>query len=692
MKIKTIRKILGLLIIITLIQSSIPIFKVNAKSKTKEEILNSMTTKEKVAQMLMPAFREFNGADVTELNTQLKDLISKHGFAGVILFDENNKETEQTTKLIDSLQNANIQNANRPSLFISVDQEGGTITRLAEGTQGPGNMAIGATGDSSNAYKIGEIIGQELYSMGYNVDFAPDMDVNSNPSNPVIGVRSFSDDPQFVTEYGKQFITGLKKQKIIPSLKHFPGHGDTETDSHTGLPRIEKTYDELKRNELIPFENCIKNGAEMIMTAHIQFPKIETDKYKSIKDGNEIELPATLSKKIITDILRKDLGYNGVVVTDAMNMQAVSDNFTKIDSAKLAINAGVDIILMPVTVTSEADITELENYISDIANLVDSGEISVENVNNSVLRILTLKENNGLLEKYNNTNLQAKIDQARKTVGTQENHHKEWQIASKSITLVKNNGMLPIQNNEKTTILVPYDNETLSGEYAIQKLKQDKIIPQNMDISVHSIRNKQINEIEEYIQDAKNVVLITEQYSEEALSGEKYTICDEIVEYVHKKGNKITCISCYLPYDVARLQKADALLIAYSARGMDEKPNFQNGTVKTYGVSIPCAIYTAFNQQTELGKLPVNIPKLDDNFKYTQENLYERNCGLEYKKVTEPIKEVTQPIKQEAGMTEHQKVNSKIVAIVAFGIVTVIGITIMGILLLKKLKKSRDIR
>ena len=683
MKTKTIRKILGLLIIITLIQNSIPIFKVNAKSKTKEEILNGMTTKEKVAQMLMPAFREFNGADVTELNTQLKDLISKHGFAGVILFDENNKETEQTTKLIDSLQNANIQNADRPCLFISVDQEGGTITRLAEGTQGPGNMAIGATGDSSNAYKIGEIIGQELYSMGYNVDFAPDMDVNSNPSNPVIGVRSFSDDPQFVTEYGKQFITGLKKQKIIPSLKHFPGHGDTETDSHTGLPRIEKTYDELKRNELIPFENCIKNGAEMIMTAHIQFPKIETDKYKSIKDGNEIELPATLSKKIITDILRKDLGYNGVVVTDAMNMQAVSDNFTKIDSAKLAINAGVDIILMPVTVTSEAEITELENYISDIANLVDSGEISVENVNNSVLRILTLKENNGLLEKYNNTNLQAKIDQARKTVGTQENHHKEWQIASKSITLVKNNGMLPIQNNEKTTILVPYDNETLSGEYAIQRLKQDKIIPQNMDISVHSIRNKQINEIEEYIQDAKNVVLITEQYSEEALSGGKYTICDEIVEYVHKKGNKITCISCYLPYDVARLQKADALLIAYSARGMDEKPNFQNGTVKTYGVSIPCAIYTAFNQQTELGKLPVNIPKLDNKYKYTAENLYEKNFGLQYKEVAEPKEEKTQPIKEQVEIKTSNS-NTKALVIGAIGGVGVI-LVIVVIVIVKKI-------
>ena len=627
-----------IIILVMLLQLAIPLMRVEAviENKSKEEILNDMTTKEKIAQMLMPAFRTYDGTNVTTLNEEIEGIIAKHGFAGVILFAQNNSSTTQTLELIDSIQKANIKNEDRPELLISVDQEGATVTRLAEGTQGPGNMALGATGDSKNAYSIGEIIGLELKSIGYNVDFAPVVDVNNNPSNPVIGNRSFSDDANIVVDFGSEFMKGLKSQSIITSLKHFPGHGDTSTDSHTGLPRIEKTYNQLKQNELIPFTNCIENGAEMIMTAHIQYPKIETETYTSIKDGNEIELPATLSKKIITDILRNDLDYDGVVVTDAMNMQAISDNFDKLDSAKLAINAGVDIILMPVDILNKEGIEALDKYITDVADLVDNGEISVENVNNAVLRILTLKENNGLLGTYDDSNLETRINNAKKVVGSKENHDTEWEIAKKSITLVKNDtDMLPIQNNGKTVILVPYANEVLSGEYAISKLKEDGIISKDMDISVLLIRNKELAEIEDTIADAKNVILITEQYSQAGLAGASYEMADSIIDFVHEQGNKISCISCYLPYDVARLQKADSILLAYSANGMNELPNFENDIVKTYGVSIPCGIYTAFNKNAKLGKLPVNIPELDDNYKYTSEYLYKRNYGLQYEEKEE---------------------------------------------------------
>ena len=422
------RKLAVAIIIVLLVQIIMPLIKVNAAVHSKEEMLSKMTTKEKIAQMLMPAFRTYDGVNVTNLNEKIENLIANYGFAGVILFAQNNSSTEQTLKLIDAMQKANIKNEDRPQLLISVDQEGAGVTRLAEGTQGPGNMALGATGDSQNSYNMGAIIGTELNSIGYNVDFAPVVDVNNNPSNPVIGVRSFSDDANTVAQFGSKFMEGLKDKNIITSLKHFPGHGDTSTDSHTGLPRIEKTYSELKQNELIPFIKCIEDGAEMIMTAHIQYPKIETETYTSIKDGSEIELPATLSKKIITDILRNDLGYNGVVVTDAMEMQAIADNFDKLDSAKLAINAGVDIILIPVATTTAEELEALDEYITNVAELVDNGEILEENVNKAVLRILTLKENNGLLNTYSNTNLQTKIDNAKKIVGSKENHDKEWEI------------------------------------------------------------------------------------------------------------------------------------------------------------------------------------------------------------------------------------------------------------------------
>lgn len=612
------------------------IFCVHAAEKTEiEKIVDNMTTEEKIAQMLMPEFRNYEGKNVTSITPKIKDIIERHCFAGVILFGENNASTEQTVSLIDSIQRANATVEGRPQLLIAVDQEGAGVSRLASGTQGPGNMGLGATNEESNAYEMAKIIGSELYQIGYNIDFAPVVDVNNNPSNPVIGVRSFSDDATTVLKFANNYMNGLKEQNVIASLKHFPGHGDTAVDSHTGLPRIEKTYDELKENELVPFEGCIKNGAEMVMTAHIQYPNIEKETYVSIKDGNRIELPATLSKTIITDILRKDLKFNGVVVTDAMNMNAIANNFDALDSAKLAINAGVDIILMPVNTSTEAGIDALDKYIKDVAKLVDEGKISIDNVNKAVTRILTLKKNHGLLDKYKCDNLQDKIDNAIELVGSKANHEKEWEIAKKSITLIKNDDMLPIKENEKTVIIVQYANEILSAEYAIDILKTEKKIEENMDVTVFLMRDKEMSEIKNAIKDAKNVIVITELGSASALAGDGYKTFDEMIEFVHSNGNKISFISCNKPYDVARLQKADAILVAWSAKGMNEKPDFSNGAVQTFGVSIPAGVYMSFGKSTQVvGKLPVNIPELNDEYKYTENVLYKRGYGLKYKSET----------------------------------------------------------
>ena len=632
------RKFLVIIILIMLTQFVMPLMKVNALEKSKEEILDAMTTEEKVAQMLMPAFRQYDGNNVTQMNPKLEEVLNKYSFSGVILFSQNNQSTEQVVQLIDEMQKANSAVDGRPQLLIAVDQEGAGVSRLAEGTQGPGNMALGATNDRKSVNSMGKIIGEELNAIGYNVDFAPVVDVNNNPSNPIIGVRSISDDPEKVAEFGSEVMQGLMSQNIIVSLKHFPGHGDTGTDSHTGLPRIEKTYEELKQNELKPFEKCIVDGAEMIMTAHIQYPKIEDETYTSIFDGEEIELPATLSKTMITDILRNDLGYNGVVITDAMEMAAITKHFDKLDAAKLAINAGVDILLIPPvdTYTGEG-IDELEKYIEDVAKMVDDGDISIDNVNNAVTRILKLKEKHGLLEEYTNEDLLTKIDTAKQIVGSKANHDKEWEIAKKSITLVKNdNNMLPIKENEKTVVMVPYSNEVNSAEYAIERLKEEKIIDENMDVSVYLMNGKELSEIEEVIQYAKNVIVISEQYGSTSLAGANYTKFDSIIEYVHSKGNKIAFISCYLPYEVARLQDADSILLAYSAKGMDVKPDFTNGSTPTYGVSIPAGIYMAFGENTKVtGKLPVNIPELDSDYKYTSKYLYERNYGLQYEEKEE---------------------------------------------------------
>ena len=194
--------------------------------------------------------------------------------------------------------------AGRPQLLTAVDQEGGPVVRLGHGCQMTGNMALGAIGDPAAAEQAGRLIGEELSAVGLNYDAAPVVDVNVNPQNPVIGLRSFSDDPALVAQLGTALMAGIRSTGVISTLKHFPGHGDTATDSHIGLPRIEKGLDELKRFELIPFQACIDAGAEAIMTAHIQYPLIEKQTMVSVETGEEISLPATLSKTILTDLLR----------------------------------------------------------------------------------------------------------------------------------------------------------------------------------------------------------------------------------------------------------------------------------------------------------------------------------------------------------------------------------------------------
>ena len=231
-----------------------------------EAVLAGMSTEDKISQMLMPDFQS---------NIDVSELLQRRGFAGVVFFAGNASETDKTVRLVDAMQSATAAGGH-PQLLTAVDQEGGTVTRLGQGTRMIGNMALGAINDLSATRDAATVIGQELSAVGFNLDFAPVVDVNNNPNNPVIGLRSFSDDPQTVAAQGVAFMEALRGTGTVATLKHFPGHGDTGTDSHTGLPSINKSYDELRQAELIPFQACIDAGVEAVMTAHIQYPQIET--------------------------------------------------------------------------------------------------------------------------------------------------------------------------------------------------------------------------------------------------------------------------------------------------------------------------------------------------------------------------------------------------------------------------------
>ena len=630
---KKLKRILSLFVIVLILGMSAggPVHAAETAARTPGEILASMTAVEKAAQLVMPAFRWYTDEagerqSMTELTADAAKILEEYGFAGVVLFSQNTADTEKAVQLVDAMQRANA--GNKTQLLIAVDQEGGSVTRLGHGTQMPGNMALGAADDVSLTGRAAEIIGSEIMSMGINFDFAPVLDVNSNPANPVIGIRSFSDDPYIVANQGVEFMRALQSAGAISTLKHFPGHGDTAADSHTGLPLIDRSYEELQQRELIPFQAAIDAGADAIMTAHIQYPQIETATYTSKLTGEEIHLPATLSGKIITDILRGDMGFDGVVITDAMEMDAIAKHFDRYDAAKLAIEAGVDILLMPVDTSSSEGMDALRTYVETLADMVDSGRISPRAVDDAVLRILTLKEAHGLTEPYGGIDVSASA-----IVGSREHHEAEWEIAKQAVTLVKNeNDLLPLTGeNEAVTVLTAYDNEVLSMEYAVGRLREEGKLAAGMSVSVHSIQRSTEEEAVALTQGADHVVVITELYSAAGLTGAYSQKVDAILDSVHEAGGDVIVLSCSLPYDVARYQEADAIMIAWSAKGMSEDPRVTEGAVAQYGPNMPAALYMMLSPDGAVcDSLPVNIPALTEDRQYSDEILYPRGWGLRY--------------------------------------------------------------
>lgn len=332
-----------------------------------KEKITALTIDEKIGQLVMTGINEYIN------DTPSKQLIEKYHIGGFILLKQNIKDTNQTLNLINSLKETNKNN--KVPLFISVDEEGGRVSRFPdEYKKLPSNKVIGTINNKEFSYKVGSVIGEELKSFGFNLNFAPVMDINSNPKNPVIGDRSFGNNTEVVSTLGVQTLKGLQAQNIIAAVKHFPGHGDTSVDSHVGLPLVNNDLDRLKSLELVPFKGAIENGADMVMIAHILLPKIDP------------ENPTSFSKTIITDILRKDLGFDGVVITDDMTMGAIAKNYDIGEASVKSLLAGTDIILVCHDFNNEVKV------LNAIKGAVESNKISESSLNDKLYRILKLKE------------------------------------------------------------------------------------------------------------------------------------------------------------------------------------------------------------------------------------------------------------------------------------------------------------
>ncbi len=382
--------------------------------------INNLSLDQKIGQLLMFGF------DALELNDHAIDLIKNYSFGNVILFTRNCKSMEQLFNLNKNLQKLALKTIGIP-LLISIDQEGGMVTRLKNGgTYFPGAMTLASSNNSNNAYLSGKYMGRELISLGFNMDLAPVLDVNNNPNNPVIGVRSFSSSPSVVSEYGIKFMEGLQ-ESVIATAKHFPGHGDTNADSHLQLPLISHNKERLDKIELYPFKKAIDKGVKAIMSAHINFPAY-----------TENNLPTTLSKKCLTGLLREKLQFEGLIMTDCMEMKAIQDNYTTEGGSLMSIQAGANLVCL-----SHTKYYQLEAF-KKIKEAVLSGGLSLNTLNERVSRVLKYKEELDL------SILNSEYKEIDKIVENEDTKAFSYQVVKEAVTLIRGKSFL---KKDKTLIM-----------------------------------------------------------------------------------------------------------------------------------------------------------------------------------------------------------------------------------------------
>ena len=398
-----------------------------------EALIDGMSVEEKVGQLLI------FGIGGKQVGTVARAHIVKRFVGSVILFDRNIQDPAQVAALTFALQKTAQETPNAIPLFIAIDQEGGIVARLRKGaTVLPGNLALGATRSIALAKKAGELTAIELATVGVNLNFAPVMDINTNPQNPVIGVRSYGESRDLVSQLGTAYIRGLQRNGVLATAKHFPGHGDTNVDSHKKLPIVTHNKKRINTIELVPFHDAIKADVAAIMSAHILYPALDK------------EMPATLSYPILTRLLRQQFGFDGLIITDDLEMKAIDDQYEIGNAAVLAIQAGADMVIVSWTLKKQ------QRVYNALRQAVRRRDITLRRLNDSVRRILKSKDAYGVFDKpivpIENPNA---IDSPLAVVGSRQHREIAQTIATQAITLVKNTGgILPLSQEPQEPVLL----------------------------------------------------------------------------------------------------------------------------------------------------------------------------------------------------------------------------------------------
>jgi beta-N-acetylhexosaminidase len=512
-------------------------------------LVDKMSLEAKVGQLMMVGF------DGTSLGSELRRLLQEVRPGGVIFFERNVESPRQVAQLSNDFQQA-AREKSAPGLLVAIDQEGGAVARLKEAkgfTEFPGAMAIAATGDLNNARRIGQAISGELCALGINVDFAPDMDVNNNPANPIIGTRSFGSDPKRVAEFGVAFLEAMQAASVLAIGKHFPGHGDTALDSHVALQTVPHNRERLQTVEFVPFLAAIRANVAGIMSAHITFPAIDPTP----------GLAGTLSVRVLSDLLRGEMRYEGLILTDELSMGALeTSGYPAPRAAVAALKAGADLLLF------QSGYEMHRQAFAALVTAVRSGEISEKRLDESVRRVLRAKERFGIVSPR-----LVDVEGAASLIGTNSTRRISRQVATLAITVIRDDShLVPLNPNSKVLVV-----ETLAvglGERlgAETRFVSGQPTADEVDMVSASARNFDV------------VVALTNDVAKNQSQA-------DLVEAIMRSNSALVVAAVRSPYDLLYLKRAPTYIATFGSNPpmMDALRDVLLGRVKSRGM-LPVAL------------------------------------------------------------------------------------------------------
>ena len=516
-----------------------------------QRTLARMTLREKVGQLMMPFVLGNFAPEGSETHDRIVSVIEQENVGGVLM--SVGSPSEVAVKLND------LQNHSKYPLLVAADLETGagfrfrgavhipTNIALGGATTFPSLMALGATGDPRHAYQLGRITALEARAMGVHVPFAPVLDVNNNPDNPIINIRSFGENPNAVADLGVAFVRGLQDFGAVATGKHFPGHGDTGTDSHLDLPVIRVGRERLDAIELVPFRAAIAAGMQGIMTAHIAVPEISGE-----------TIPATVSEQVLTGLLRFDLGFDGIIFTDAMDMAAVDRLFPRSEAAVRAVLAGADVIVMP---------RDVKQAIDAIVEAIDEGRLTEARLDESVGRLLRLKEDLGLPEER-----AVPLEMVPQVVGVPQHMAMAREVAERSITLIQNErNLLPLLGTRRARVMsVSFRNpgDVLSGRYFDGRLRETypRLVTRSVDEDTNSEAYEAL-----LSRAGRSDLVVVSIYSNYA---GRVELPDATVEFVNELARRRVThvvISFGNPYLISLFPDARVYLLAWSSAQVSQQ-------------------------------------------------------------------------------------------------------------------------